>query len=188
MVVMNIAAFDRWTAFAWWKTVVVAVCLLMLHGCGDSGPSDAEVKDNLVERWPELVAAAAAIPGSDSPDLVNSFVYSHCFFYGGSAGPGILLMGQSNLTMPIEEARKALKMTAEAWRDLGHPVQATEKGADSSLLLSLDGAAGLWVRIESVEKDHDVGSSLPDGQLEVRIGAEGGCALGYSPELLPGYP
>jgi len=165
-----------------WRGLVVAIGLLLVGGCGFVNPSDAEIKDNLLERWPEFIAAMAIIPNTQDPFSVNSFVRSECLSLGGVGDYGVNVLGYRHILMSDDESREMIDMIEEAWREAGHDVLVNE---DGWRILRFEGAADLRISVSSVGREEAIRRSWPSGYL--RVTGSSSCARGYSPELVPGY-
>ena len=165
-----------------WRGLVVAVGLLLVGGCGFGGPSNAEIKDNLLERWPEFIAAMAIIPNTQDPFLVNSFVHSECPSLGGGGNYGVNVWGYRHILMSDDESREMIDMIEEAWQELGHDVLVNEDGWP---FLRFEGAARLGIGVSSVGREEAIRNSWPSGYL--RVSGSSRCGRGYSLELVPGY-
>jgi hypothetical protein len=156
-----------------WRGLVAVLVLLVVGSCGILYPSDTEIKDNLIERWPEFVAAMAVVPEFGEPSSVNPMVSRACLnALGGPDIYGISVHGEHRAPMSEEKSREVVDTIGEAWRELGHDVLVTEEG---SLTLLFEGAAHLQITVSSVV-----------GFFEVLVLTKE-CAAGYGPELLPGY-
>ena len=153
------------------------IAALALAGCGESGPPNAEIWDNMQEQWPAFTAVWSAVPDIGPVDPV---VHSECFSAIGSGAPGVSVWGGRTIQMRYTDAQTAIRSIRSEWEQLGHDI--IRYGPDSIGLL-LEGAAELSIRAEAHDRPVGTQSSILDEKLVISVGI-GHCAVGHSPHLL----